>query len=71
MPTSISSPIIAGSPSGVPVISSSPNAPVAANGMDTSRISGWMKLRNVATMIENTITIAASSAKPRSANASC
>ena len=47
MPISISMPIIAGTPSGVPVTSSRPIAPVAANGMDTSRISGWIRLRKV------------------------
>ena len=41
MPTSISTPISAGTPSGVPVTSSRPIAPVAANGIETSRISGW------------------------------
>jgi hypothetical protein len=71
MPTSISSPISAGSPSGVSVSTSMPNAPVAANGMDTSRISGCAMLRNVATMITKTIAIAASNASPRSPNASC
>ncbi len=71
MPTSISMPISAGTPSGVPVSSSSPMAPVAANGMDTSRISGWTRLRKVATMMTNTMAMATSRARPRSANASC
>lgn len=70
MPMSISMPIIAGTPSGVPVTSSRPSAPVAANGIDTSRISGWISERNVATSSMNTIAMAASMARPREAKAS-
>ena len=51
MPTSISMPISEGRPSGTPVMSSSPMAPVAANGTETSRISGWISDLNAATMI--------------------
>ena len=70
MPTSISTPISAGTPSGVPVASSRPIAPVAANGIETSSSNGCSRLRNVATMIRKTIAIAASTARPRSAKAS-
>ena len=41
-------------------------APVAANGIEISRISGCSRLRNVATMMTKTIAIAASTARPRS-----
>ncbi len=70
MPISISMPIIAGTPIGVPVASSRPIAPVAANGMDTSRISGWASDRKVPTSSMNTIATAASMARPRLTNAS-
>ena len=49
-PTSISAPISAATPIGVPVASSRATAPVAANGTDTSRISGWTSELNVATI---------------------
>ena len=39
-------------------------APVAANGIETSRISGWIRLRNVAAMTRKTIAMAASSGQP-------
>ena len=42
-PTSISSPIIEGSPSGTCEITSRPKEPVAAKGIETSRISGWIR----------------------------
>ena len=64
MPISINSPTMAGTPSGMSVISRPAIAPVAANGMEVSRINGWTRLRNVATMIKNTSTIATSMAKP-------
>ena len=51
MPTSISMPISDGSPSGTPVTRSRAMAPVAANGTETSRISGCTRDLNVATMI--------------------
>ena len=52
-------------------VSSSPaTAPVAANGIEVSSTSGWTRLRNVATMIRNTSTIASSIASPSSRNAS-
>ncbi|CAM5411545.1 hypothetical protein SFUMM280S_00552 [Streptomyces fumanus] len=70
MPISISMPIMAGTPIGVPVAISRPRAPVAANGMETSRISGWASERNVPTSSMNTIAIAASMARPRLAKAS-
>ncbi len=70
MPISISMPIIAGTPIGVPVATSRPIAPVAANGMDTSRISGWTRDRKVPTSSRKTIAMAASIARPRLANAS-
>ncbi len=70
MPTSISMPIIAARPSEVPVASSRPMAPVAANGIDTSSTSGWIRLRNVATMTKNTRAMAATSASPRLPKAS-
>ncbi len=70
MPMSISMPIIAGTPMGVPVATSRPIAPVAANGMETSRISGWMSERNVATSTMKTIAMAASMARPSLAKAS-
>ncbi len=70
MPISISMPIIAGTPIGVPVTSSRPIAPVAANGMETSRISGWASERKVPTRSMKTIAIAASIARPRLRNAS-
>ena len=50
MPTSMSTPMSAGTPSGVPVSSSASSAPVAANGTETSRISGCSSDRNVATI---------------------
>ena len=40
-----------GTPSAVSVISDSPSAPVAANGIETSRISGCSSEPKVATMI--------------------
>ncbi len=64
MPTSMSMPMSAGTPSAVPVTSRSAIAPVAANGIDTSRMSGWIRLRKVAAITRNTIAIAASSARP-------
>ncbi len=70
MPTSISTPIRAGTPSAVPVASSRPIAPVAANGMETSRMIGCTMLRNVATMMMKTIAMAASTARPSCLNAS-
>ncbi len=70
MPISISMPIIAGTPIGVPVATSRPIAPVAAKGIETSRISGWTSERNVATSSMKTIAIAASIARPRFLNAS-
>ncbi|OUE05349.1 hypothetical protein CMMCAS04_00180 [Clavibacter michiganensis subsp. michiganensis] len=51
MPTSISRPMIDATPSGIPVTTCSSTAPVAANGTETSSTSGWMRLRNVATMM--------------------
>ncbi len=70
MPISISMPIIAGTPIGVPVATRRPIAPVAANGMDTSRISGWTSERKVATSSMNTMATAASIARNRLVNAS-
>lgn len=70
MPISISMPIIAGTPIGVPVATSRPIAPVAANGMETSRISGWISDRKVATSSMKTIAMAASMARPRFLKAS-
>lgn len=64
MPTSMSMPISDGRPSGTPVASSRATAPVAANGTDTSRMSGWMSDLKAATMITYTMAIAASSAMP-------
>ena len=68
MPTSMSSPIIVDSPSGVPVASSARNTPVAAKGIDTSSTSGWRSELNVATITTYTVATAASSASPRSRN---
>ncbi len=70
MPTSMSTPISAGTLSAVPLTSSRAIAPVAANGMETSRMSACTTLRNVAIMIRKTIAIAASTARPRSAKVS-
>src|SRR5262249_8411149 len=53
MPMSISMPMRAGTPSAVPVMSSAMIAPVPANGIETSRISGCTRLRNVAAMTRN------------------
>jgi hypothetical protein len=50
MPMSMSRPIIAGIPNAVPVSRSSPSAPVAAKGTETSRMSGCRSDRKVATM---------------------
>ncbi len=71
MPMSISMPIRAEMPSGLPVISSSTIAPVAANGIDTSRMSGCASDRKVATSSRNTIAIAISIASPSCWNDSC
>ncbi len=46
------------------------SAPVAANGTETSRISGWTSDRKVATSSMKTIAMAASMARPSSAKAS-
>ncbi len=70
MPTSISSPMIEGTPSGMPVISCSRMAPVAANGTDDSSSSGWMRLLNVATITTYTMRIATSRARKSCPNAS-
>ena len=70
IPISISRPTIAGTPRAVSVSSSPATAPVAANGIEVSSTSGWTRLRNVATMIRNTSTIASSIASPSSRNAS-
>ena len=51
MPTSINMPISDGNPRGMPVISSRAMAPVAANGIETSKINGWISDLNAATMI--------------------
>ncbi len=51
MPISISRPTRLGMPRLVPVMTSASTAPTAANGMLTSRISGFSRLRNVATMM--------------------
>ncbi len=64
MPININRPTIAGTPSGVSVINNPATAPVAANGIEVSRTSGWTRLRKVATMIMNTITMASSIARP-------
>ncbi len=64
MPMSMSRPMSEGMPNGVPVASKSSTAPVAANGIDTSRMSGWTKLRKVAIMTRNTSTIATAIAIP-------
>ena len=70
MPMSISRPIIDVSPSGVSVMSESAIEPVAANGIETSRISGCSSDLNVATMMTKTMRIAASIASPSWENAS-
>ena len=57
-------------PAGVSVISSPAIAPVAANGMETIKISGCTRLRNVPTMIMKTRAIATSMARPSWLNAS-
>ena len=62
---------MAGTPSAVSVINNPASAPVAANGIDTIKISGWIRLRNVPTMIMNTSTMATSMARPSWLNASC
>ena len=51
MPMSISMPIRAAAPTGVPVSHSRPSEPVAANGTEMSSMSGCIRLLNVATMI--------------------
>ncbi len=51
MPISMSRPMRLGMPRLVPVNQSSRTAPTAANGMLTSRMSGFMRLRKVATMM--------------------
>ena len=51
MPTSINPPIIPATPSGIWVMISRAMAPVAAKGMETSRISGCTIDRKAATMI--------------------
>ena len=61
---------MAGTPSAVSVTNRPISAPVAANGIELSRISGWIRLRKVATMIRNTSTMASSMATPSSRNAS-
>ena len=50
MPMSISTPMSDATPSGTPVITCSPIAPVAANGIDTSSSNGCRSDRNVATI---------------------
>ena len=50
MPVSIRRPIRPGSDSAVWVTTSAMIAPMAANGIATSRISGFSSERNVATM---------------------
>ena len=62
---------MAGTPSGVSVISKAAIAPVAANGIDTIKINGWARLRKVPTMIKNTSAIATSMANPSCVKASC
>ena len=51
MPMSMSRPTRLGMPRLVPEMTSARTAPTAANGMLTSRISGFSRLRNVATMM--------------------
>ncbi len=51
MPVSIRIPIRPGSDSDVLVTTSAMMAPVAANGIETSRTSGFSRERKVATMI--------------------
>ncbi len=70
MPMSISIPIIAGTPIGVPVATSRPIAPVAAKGIEMSRISGWTRDRKVPTRSMKTMAMAASMARPSEENAS-
>ena len=53
------------------MISSPATAPVAANGMETIKINGCTRLRNVPTMIMKTSAIATSMASPSWLNASC
>ena len=50
MPISMSTPMIDATPSGMPVITCSAMAPVAANGTETSSSSGCRSERNVATI---------------------
>src|SRR5699024_8778076 len=63
MPMSISRPIIDVRPSGVSVSSDRAIDPVAANGIETRRISGCSSDLKVATMMTNTMRIAASIAR--------
>ena len=51
MPISMSRPMRLGMPRLVPVMTSASTAPTAANGMLTSRMNGFSRLRNVATMM--------------------
>jgi hypothetical protein len=50
MPTSMSTPTRDATPSGMPVITCSAMAPVAANGTETSSSRGCNSERNVATI---------------------
>ena len=71
MPTSMSRPTIEVMPSGVSVSSDRPIEPVAANGIDTSRMSGCSSDLKVATRMTKVMRIAASSARPICVKASC